>query len=224
MNPASGETVWIYAVIHNEGNTSNSGQVSFYDESGIIGTGQTVVVPGYEEEVARIEWTPSSDGMQNITASVDCGLDYKADTETVTITVGGTGYPILVLDTGDMNIYRFEPGEERTISVDVTCYQTTVNNVHLVCLDDQNLSVDTTITPPRTMTDGETIVFYLMVQAPEQERGDNTEFDIVIQAIGDEAYSNAEELDIVITDNALSFLGLIVQVLQLCVSELQQLG
>ncbi|MCK5024098.1 MAG: hypothetical protein KAR56_00610, partial [Thermoplasmata archaeon] len=157
-----------------------------------------------------MDWMPGTDGNHTIYVNVESGEDNKTVAACTNITIGGNIQPVLVMTTGDMNIYRFEPGEERIISVDVTCYQTTVNNVHLVCLDNQNLTVDTTITPPRTMTDGETIVFYLRIEAPQQEAGASTEYDILLQAIGDEAYSNAEELDIIITDSALSFLGLII--------------
>ncbi len=175
-----------------------------------IDSTQTIVVPAMDAKVAKVDWMPGTDGNHTIYVNVESGEDNKTVAACTNITIGGNIQPVLVMTTGDMNIYRFEPGEERIISVDVTCYQTTVNNVHLVCLDNQNLTVDTTITPPRTMTDGETIVFYLRIEAPQQEAGASTEYDILLQAIGDEAYSNAEELDIIITDSALSFLGLII--------------
>jgi hypothetical protein len=206
LNPASGQTVQIYVVMHNSLSTSVIGEVKFFDGSlsTQIGTTTLVWFPSSNQKVVSLEWTPTNSGVHNIIVSVDCGLNYKEHSESTDITVGGTAQSHLVLTTGDINIYRFRPGEIRTLSVDVTCYGMTVNNVHLVCLDNQNLTVDTSITPARTMNDGQTTPFYLRIQAPDS--GDKSiEYRLILQVKGDEAYSNAEALDVVITEGALSF-------------------
>jgi DNA-binding MarR family transcriptional regulator len=78
---------------------------------------------------------------------------------------------------------------------------------HLEILDDQNLTIDHTITPPRTMLEGETTKFYLRIKAPQLPEGkDKLEWDIKLRAVGEGGiFSNAEELDIVVSQNAVSF-------------------
>jgi len=207
LNPIAGQAVQIYAVMHNSGDGSAAGLVRFYDgdTSTPIGDIQTVWLPPSGSNIASVGWTPATDAVHTIIVSVDCGPNYKEHSVTTEIAVGGATQPNLVLTTGDINIYRFRPGETRTLSVDVTCYGMTINNVHLACLDDQNLTVDTSITPPRTMSDGDTIPFYLRVQVPENLTNDAVEFQIILQVKGNQAYSNAEHLDIVVTESALSF-------------------
>lgn len=208
LNPSINEETWIYAVVRNNSTAIWNAEVAFYDNGTQIGGIQNIRVPPMEVEVARMEWTPLNNGYHDISVSVDCGLDFKEDTASTEIEVGGSSVSTLVLDVGDMNVYRFEPGEERTISVDVTCYLATVHNVHLVCLDNQNLTIDTTITPPRIMNDGDTIVFYMKIKAPLQTRRSASEYDLIIQVAGDGVYSNAESLDIIIVDSALSMFNL----------------
>jgi DNA-binding MarR family transcriptional regulator len=168
-------------------------------------------IPSDGTVTASVEWTATA-GNHTIYAVIEDLSTYEKAIASLPVSVGENIPSILILTTGDTNIYRFEPGQERTISVEVTCYLETVENVHLVVLDDQNLTIDLTVTPPRTMTDGETIKFYLRVKAPQLPEGvEKLEKDIVIQVVGDNGiFSNSEELDIVISESAISYLNPIV--------------
>jgi len=212
FGPTTGEEVTIYIEILNVGTNSCDIIVRFYDgdpnTEGIqIDDDQTVTIPSSSTHTVSVNWMPSS-GDHTIYAIVENLATGEKAMAYLQVTVGENIPPILVLSTGDINIYRFESGQERTISVEVTCYLQTVNNVHLVILDDQNLTIDHTITPLRTMTDGETTKFYLRIKAPELPEGvEKLEKDIVIQVVGDGVFSNAEELDIVVSQSAVTFLN-----------------
>ncbi|MEE9151255.1 MAG: right-handed parallel beta-helix repeat-containing protein [Thermoplasmata archaeon] len=208
-----GEEVTVYAVIENSGNNDCEAFVRFYDgdpESGgtLITLGQEIVIVSRNTFIISVKWSPTR-GNHTIFAVAESQTTGEKSVAQLSLEVGENLPTGLVLSTGDINIFRFEPGQERTISVEVTCYLQTVTNVHLVVLDDQNLTIDATITPPRTMNDGETIKFYLRIKAPELPDGvEKLEKDIVIQVVGDNGvFSNAEELDIVVSESAVSFLN-----------------
>ena len=199
--PLPGELVTIYAAILNTGDDSRVVLVKFYDgnpdDGGTqIGSGQTVTIPSDGMKIIDVLWT-AVEGSNTLYVVVEDTTTGEKTTAYLEVEVGENIQPILVLTTGDINVYRFEPGEERTISVEVTCYLQNVKNVRLIVLDDQNITIDHTITPPREMADGDTVKFYLRVRAPELPEGqEKLEKDILIQAVGDDGvYSNAEELD-----------------------------
>jgi outer membrane protein assembly factor BamB/DNA-binding MarR family transcriptional regulator len=208
--PSPGEQVTIYAAILNTGDDSRDVIVKIFDgdpdDGGTqIGTSQTVTVPSDGTTIIDADWI-AVDGSHTLYVIAEDTTTGEETTAYLEIEVGDNIQPILVLTTGDINVYRFEPGEERTISVEVTCYLQNVENIRLVVLDGQNLTIDHTITPPRKMGDGDTVKFYLRIRAPELPDGqDKLEKDILIQVVGDDGvYSNAEELDIVVAESAVS--------------------
>jgi hypothetical protein len=216
LNPIENETIQVYAVIHNDGEVSGTGIVKFYDgdpnNGGIQIDGiQSVTVKAGDVSVAKVNWT-ATNGDHVIYVTVENVATGEIATASNTISVGVGVQPVLVLTTGAMNLFRFESGEERTVSVEVTCYQTSVSNVHLRVVDDQNLTIDSTITPLQTMSPGQTLKFYLRIKVPELTNDTKTlEFDILIQAVGDGGhYSNVESMDIVVSESAVSFFSPLV--------------
>ncbi|UCE38212.1 MAG: PQQ-binding-like beta-propeller repeat protein [Thermoplasmata archaeon] len=208
--PSNGETVTIYVEVQNSGDDDCSVIVKIYDgdpSSGgtQIGSDHTVTAPSGGQITVSRDWVTTA-GSHIIYAEVEDIETGEKITDHLSVEVGENIQSVLVLSTGDINIYRFEPGQERTISVEVTCYRQTVYNVRLVVLDHQNLTIDTTITPLMNMTGGETIKFYLRIKAPKLPKGvEKLEKDILIQAVGDNGiFSNAEELDIVVSKSAIS--------------------
>jgi outer membrane protein assembly factor BamB/DNA-binding MarR family transcriptional regulator len=211
-SPSAGDEVTIYVDIQNSGNDATDVKVTFYDGEPLnggtqIGSNQTIEVPSMGSVIASGNWvaTTGSYSLYVVVEDLASGEDFSTY---IQVTVSENTTSVLVLSVGDTNIFRFEPGQQRTISVEVTCYMQTVENVNLIVLDDQNLTVQS-ITPPRTMNDGDTIKFYLRITAPELPDGvEKLERDIVIQVVGDNGiYSNAEELDIVVSESAISFLN-----------------
>jgi DNA-binding MarR family transcriptional regulator len=209
--PSVGEEVTIFVEIQNSDNIDYNTVVRLYDGDpnydGIqIGIEHIITIMSDSLITISQNWFVTT-GNHTIYVYIDeVNIDETIDSQ-LDVEIGDKMPPMLVLSTGDINIYRFEPGETRTISVDVTCYLQTVNNVRLKILDHQNLTIDSTITPPRTMSDGETIKFYLRITAPQLPEGvEKFERDIIIQVVGDNGiFSNAEELDIVVSKDAVSF-------------------
>lgn len=210
-SPSAGDEMAIYVEIINLGTEDCFTLVKVYDgdpnNGGTqLGTDIPISILGDGTGTVSVNWMVTS-GNHTIYVIAENITNGKQAVSNLPINVEGVDLSYLVLTTGDINIYRFEPGETRTISVDVTCYLQTVNNVRLKILDHQNLTIDHTITPPRTMYDGETTKFYLRITAPELPEGvEKLEKDIVIQVVGDNGiFSNAEELDIVVSKDAVSF-------------------
>jgi outer membrane protein assembly factor BamB/DNA-binding MarR family transcriptional regulator len=208
--PNIGEEITIYTEIENTGNDDCDVIVKYYDgdpdDGGTqIGIDQEITILSDSSDSVSQSWVATA-GNHTLYVIVEDLATGEEVTAFLPITVGENIQPILVLTTGDINIYRFEPGQERTISVEVTCYRQDVNNVRLVVLDDQNLTIDNTITPSITMTNGQTTKFYLRIKAPQLPDGvEKLEKDILIQAVGDNGiFSNAEELDIVVSVSAIS--------------------
>jgi DNA-binding MarR family transcriptional regulator len=208
--PSAGEEVTIYVEIQNTDNNDCDAIVKYYDDDpddgGMqIGSDQEIIISSDGSISVTQSWIATA-GDHTLYVIVEDLSTGEEVTAYLPITVGENIQPVLVLTTGDINIYRFEPDQERTISVEVTCYRQDVSNVRLVVLDDQNLTIDNTITPSITMTDGQTTKFYLRIKAPRLPEGvDKLERDILIQAVGDNGiFSNAEELDIVVSESAIS--------------------
>jgi hypothetical protein len=229
-NPSEGEVIIIGVDIENLDSRDNDVIIKFYlgnPNSGgtMIGTSQEVNIGPDSFLIYSQSWTAITG---NHTLYVV--IEHNETTETLTssfqLQVLDETLPSLVLSLGDLNIYRFEPGEERTIFVEVTCYNKALNGVHLIVLDDQNLTIDSTVTPPRNMLEGETTKFYLRIRAPQLPEGkDKMEWDITIQAIGDgEIASNSEELDIVVSKDALSFFNPVILAGAVATGSLATLG
>jgi outer membrane protein assembly factor BamB/DNA-binding MarR family transcriptional regulator len=210
-DPTEGEGITITVEIQNSDINDNHIIVKFYDgdptQGGTqIGSIQEMTIQSDSLLTITQNWIALL-GTHNIYVVVGHNETNETLSSSLQIEVGEELIPELVLSVGDINMYRFEPGEERTIFVEVTCYFTAVDNVHLEILDDQNLTIDHTITPPRPMNDGETTKFYLRIRAPQLPKGEEkAEWDIKLRAVGDGGISsNSEELDIVVSQNAVSF-------------------
>lgn len=206
LNPADNEKINLYAMVHNLGNSSIATTVSFYegdpDTDGVLIDSTDIILPAESSKVAKIDYT-ATDGNHSIFVVLETE-EFPSTTVSRTFTFGQSVDPILVITTDDVTAFEFEPGEERTIAVDVTCHQQTVHNVHLVVLDNQNLTINASITSPRTMTVGETIQFHLKLRAPDLPEGtDQLERGIVIQVVGDDGiFSDAETLNILVKESA----------------------
>jgi DNA-binding MarR family transcriptional regulator len=211
--PSDGEQVTIYAVTTNVGTIETNALLKFYDGNpkagGLqIGQDKTFMLTGMTSRTLSQKWTASS-GNHTIFAVVESRTTGERAIAQLPVTVGGYIDPLLVISTTDLNIYRFEPGQERTISIPVYCYQNTVENVRLVILDSQNLTINASIVPPITMNpDKGEYSIPISIIAPQLPEGvDKLEIEIKIQVVGDGGiYSNEEELDIVISESAVEFL------------------
>jgi uncharacterized membrane protein len=204
LNPANNENITLYAMVHNSGNTSIAMTVSFYegdpDSDGVLIESTDIIIPAESSGVAKTDYT-ATDGNHTIFVVAETE-EFPSTSVLRDFTFGQSVEPILVISTGDSAVFEFEPGEERTIAVDVTCYLQTVHNVHLVVLDNQNLTINASITQPGTMTEGVTVEFQLRVKVPELPEGtDNLEKGILIQVVGDAGvFSDAETLNIIVKE------------------------
>ncbi|UCE38213.1 MAG: hypothetical protein JSW00_02960 [Thermoplasmata archaeon] len=208
LNTANNEQITLYAMVHNTGNTSIPVNVIFYegdpDIDGVLLGSDYITVPIEGSQPAKITYM-AADGTHTIFVVVQTN-GFPNASASRNLTFGQNVQSILVLSTGDTNIFKFEPGQEQIITVEVTCYLQTVTNVHLVVLDDQNVTINASIIPARTMMDGETVQFDLRIKAPGLPEGvKKLEKVIVIQAVGEGGiFSNAEKLDIVVTKSTTS--------------------
>jgi hypothetical protein len=206
LTTANNEKITLYAMVHNPGNTSIATTVIFYnsdpDIDGVLIDSTDIILPAESSEIAKIDYT-ATDGNHTISVVLETE-EFPSVLVSRTFTFGQDAQPILELSTGDVSVFEFEPGEERTIAVDVTCYLQTVNNVHLVVLDNQGLIINDSITSPRTMAVGEIIQFQLRIKAPDLPEGTNKlEKGILIQVLGDEGiFSDAETLNILVKESS----------------------
>lgn len=192
---------WDYIKIY--ANTSVTAIVSFYDghpeaEGTLIGQ-QNIKIRGIGTKETSIEWTPTTPGTHDIYVRIedatpaDLNLSNNMASKTISVKT-----PILILDTGDTNIYRFKSGEERTIPIWVTCHEGSISNVSIKIIDDQGLSI-TILTPNIDMEPSVTMRFHLKINASTlKSREKVNEMNILIQAIGNENSSNIESLGIII--------------------------
>ncbi|UCE74551.1 MAG: PKD domain-containing protein [Methanomassiliicoccales archaeon] len=106
--------------------------------------------------------------------------------------------PILILTAGLINIATFEVGFERIVPVEVTSYFGDVHNVHIELIDDGGLEIE--IIPIVSDVPEEKIVrFYIKIKRPElSEDIPSTGITIRLKAVGEEAESNIEYIDIMI--------------------------
>ncbi len=124
----------------------------------------------------------------------------SVNTYSVVIKVLGEGEnPRLLITLGVSNIAPIKEGEERTIPIEVFCYNFTATNVRIVVVDNANLSVSQT-SPSITIKHGEEKKILIKVKVPKLggnvTAGTKT---IKVKAVCDEGIeSNVEEIEIVI--------------------------
>jgi DNA-binding transcriptional ArsR family regulator len=221
INPANNEKITLYAMVHNSGNTSIATTVSFYegdpDTDGVLIDSTDIILPAESSGVAKIDYT-ATDGNRTIFVIAETE-EFPSILVSRDFTFGQSVEPILAISSGDVSVFEFESGEERTISVDVTCHLQTVNNVHFVILDNQGLTINASITSPRTMTAGETVEFQLRIKAPELPEGtDQLERGILIQVVGDDGvFSDAETLNIMVKESKESQLDPLIMLIAFAV-------
>jgi hypothetical protein len=206
LNPANNEKITLYTMVHNSGNTSITTAVTFYegdpDNDGVLIDSTDIILNVESSGVAKIDYT-ATDGNHTIFVIAETE-GFPSTSASRTFTFGQSVEPLLIISTGDVSAFEFKPGEQRTIAVGVTCYLQTVHNVHLVVLDNQNLTINASITSPRTMTVGETVEFQLRITIPDLPEGtDKLEKDILIQVVGDNGvFSDPEILNILVKESA----------------------
>jgi parallel beta-helix repeat protein len=209
-----GIEVYINTTIHNIGNLSAQATVKVYDGEPATGSliGEIIIQVGNQNHaIASIKWTPSR-GFHNIHVLISDSIPYDPFTnnnranKSIIVEIP----PILVLSVGDLNIFRFESGEERTVPVYVSCYNNSATNIRLIILDNRGLNI-TVVTPPQNLSKDGMAIFYLRIKAPDLEEGEEfKEEDILLQVISDEIRGNSESLDIIVGKSAADFLGLIL--------------
>jgi len=214
QNPQVGEDVTIYAVIHNLGNTSAKAFVDFYDGknlTNLIGTTK-VFVDAKKTAVTSITWNAINKGKHVITVKVrDCFPSEKTEENNKNfnvLQVGGNYKPSLVITLGLSNIAPFEENTERTIPINIFCYQQAVENIHLVILEDNGLEV-TVVTPDFTLYPGQKKEYLINIEVPSLENNKKIESKtVLIQAVGDAGavWSNTEQIDILIHEPGLYFI------------------
>jgi len=124
----------------------------------------------------------------------------STNTYSIPIEVVGEGEnPRLLITLGVSNIAPIKEGEERTIPIEVYCYNFTATNVRIVVVEDANLTVNQT-SPPITIKHGEEKKILIKVKVPKlggnMTAGTKT---IKVKAVCDEGIeSNVEEIEIVI--------------------------
>ncbi|MEE9150730.1 MAG: winged helix-turn-helix transcriptional regulator, partial [Thermoplasmata archaeon] len=197
-----GSQVFINVTIHNIGNLSAFATVKFYDgdpSAGILIGEISLFVEDQDSTLASILWTPIL-GDYIIHVMIDDSIPQEPFTgnNAANKSVIVEARPVLVLSVGELNIFRFESGEERTVPVYVSCYNNSAMNVRLVVLDDKGLNI-TVVTPPQNIPRDESFTFYLRITAPVlMEDQDYREEDILLQVVSDEVSSNEESMDILV--------------------------
>lgn len=214
QNPQVGEEITIYAVIHNLGNTSAKAFVDFYDGknlTNLIGTTK-VFVDAKDIAVASVTWNAINKGKHFITVKVrDCFPSEKTEENNENfnvLQVGGNSKPSLVITLGLSNIAPFEENTERTIPINIFCYQQAVKNIHLVILENDGLEV-TAVTPDFTLYPGQKKEYLINIKVPTLENNKKIESKaVLVQAVGDAGavWSNTEQIDILIHEPGLSFI------------------
>ncbi|UCG69437.1 MAG: PKD domain-containing protein [Thermoplasmata archaeon] len=121
-------------------------------------------------------------------------IESKEPTQTSIIPVK----PVLILTAGMINIATFEEGVERTVPVEVAAYFGDVYNVHIELVDDGGLEIEI-IPIVQDVHEGKIVKFYIKIKRPEiSDDIQSTGITIKLKAIGDEAESNEEYIDVMI--------------------------
>jgi PKD repeat protein len=108
--------------------------------------------------------------------------------------------PVLILSAGLINIATFKEGWERLISVEVTAYYGHVYSVQIELIDDGGLEIEV-IPIVRNVLENRVVTFYLKIKVPElPEDVPSTGITIKLKAVGEQAESNIEYIDVLITE------------------------
>ncbi|UCF07197.1 MAG: right-handed parallel beta-helix repeat-containing protein, partial [Thermoplasmata archaeon] len=207
-----GSDAFINVSIHNIGNLSAQAQVMFYDGEPTTGSligSVSLEIPAGNSAPASVRWNTTL-GVHRIHILIEDSLPAEpfTDNNIANVSVTVEVRPVLVLSVGDINIFRFESGEERTVPVYVSCYNNSATNVRLLVLDDKGLNISV-VTPPQNLSKDQSFVFYLRIKAPVlKEKQKYVEEDILLQAVSDEVSSNEESMDVLVGREAAEFLGL----------------
>lgn len=206
-----GDQVNINATIRNLGNLDTTATVNFYDGEpniGLLIDSKSISVNAHDSTLVTAQWNTGL-GYHNIYVLVQESVPIEPFSEnnvankSIIVEVS----PVLVLSVGDINIFRFESGEERTVPVYVSCYNNSATNVRLKILDDRGLNI-TVVTPPQNMSKDATSVFFIRIKAPVlKENQKYREEDILIYVVSDEVTSNEESMDIIVGRSAAEMFG-----------------
>jgi DNA-binding MarR family transcriptional regulator len=193
-NPAGGESIVVYAVVHNSG-PSASAIVRFHD-------GQTMALIGEDQirldedatALSTVLWAPDF-GTQKVFVSIEEIVPFDSDPTNneanKTIEVSGSN-PLLNAVAGEATL---EKGIERVIPIEVEVLQD-MENIEIEVLYDGDLE----ITPLSLVQDakaGDRLKFYLKIKAPFL--GSDGSFDnrtVLVRASNGSFMSNVAELKI----------------------------
>jgi hypothetical protein len=211
-NPTVGETITIYAKIYNFGNVNGVTTVEFYNgnpsssqsQARLIHT-KSISLSAGGNKLISAQWNIFEEGSHDIYVSISKSnpSDESLDNNIAfsTITVGPGGEPVLVIAIENTGISKFEPGTLRTLTASVYCYNSNVENVELVIIDNDNVPIKV-ITPPGDISSEGRRDYLINIEVPELEW--NMTYmskTLVIQAISkDGITSNAEPIEIIISD------------------------
>jgi PKD repeat protein len=179
----------------------------------------TVTIGTTENPAGKQEFTSPGTYVINEGASAQ-GIDESTDeqisagpTEQITVTaieeeeeeepeeqepVDEPEKPLLIVTAGLNNIATFEEGIERLVPVEVTAYFSDVHDVRIELVDDGGLEIE--IVPiVQDVLEGTIVRFYLKITVPElSEDTKSTGITIQLRAVGTEASSNVEYVDVLI--------------------------
>jgi hypothetical protein len=96
-----------------------------------------------------------------------------------------------------INIATFEEGSERHVPIEVTAFYDDVYRVQIELIDDGGLEIEV-IPLLKDILKDETVRFYLKITVPELPEDTSKGITIKLKAVGLEAESNVEHIDILI--------------------------
>ena len=201
--------VYVNATVHNLGNLGATATVKFYDgepDSGLLIGQTTIDIAALDSNVASIQWHTGL-GYHNIHVLIEDSVPEEPFTQNnlANRSIVVEARPVLTLTIEDVDIFRFESGEERTLPVYVSCHNNSATNVRLIVLDDRGLTISVE-TPPQDMDEDGSFVFNLLIKAPELKENRRVQ-DIRLQVISDETVGNEESMDILVKKAPGEFLG-----------------
>jgi outer membrane protein assembly factor BamB/chitodextrinase len=104
--------------------------------------------------------------------------------------------PLLILTAGLRNIATFEECLERTVPIEVTAYYGDVHDVRIELVDDGGLEIEI-IPMVQDVLEGTIVKFYVKITVPElPDDAKSNGITIELKAVGIEASSNVEYLDV----------------------------
>ena len=122
----------------------------------------------------------------------------STNTYSINIKVGGKN-PKLVITLGVSNIAPIKEGGERTVPIEIYCYNFTATNVTIVIVDNANLTI-TPVSPPLIIQPSQSAKFLIKIKVPKLGENLTAGTKIIkVKAVCNEGVeSNIEEIEIVI--------------------------